>query len=115
MISDSMFHYIACLPRHISHDSLIRTITNWIILICYKGFCKSEWCSDHHTAFETINDPQWGDWAMPLSIISDDFAFTTESGLCQTDIHSAHDEDNIFTMICIRKQKNNDNRQKLTY
>ena len=52
---------------------------------------------------------------MPLPIISNNFSFATESGLCPTDIHSAHNEDIIFTMLCIQKQKNNDNGQKLTY
>ena len=28
MISNSMFHYIACLTHHTSHESLVRSITN---------------------------------------------------------------------------------------
>ena len=57
MISDSMFHYIANLASCASEDSLVCAVTDWIALGCYTGFQKSEWCSDNHELYATIDDP----------------------------------------------------------
>ena len=57
IISDSMFHYIAKLALRSAKDSLIRAMVDWIVLGCYTGFRKLEWCSDHHNSFDTVNDP----------------------------------------------------------
>ena len=57
MISDSIFHYIAILSKRASKDSFVHTIVNWITLSCYTGFRKSEWCSNYHVSFATIDDP----------------------------------------------------------
>ena len=115
MISDSMFHYIAKLASRSATDSLIRTMVDWIILGCYTGFQKLEWCSDHHDSFDTIDDPNWGDRPMSLPFITSDFSFATESGRRIQDPASSPDGDIAFITLCFRKQKNNDNGQTLTY
>jgi hypothetical protein len=80
MISDSMFHYLAKLASRASEDSLVRAIMDWIALGCYTRFRKSEWCSDNHDIFATINDPNWGNRPDTLPIISEDFSFASVSG-----------------------------------
>jgi hypothetical protein len=60
LISDSMFHYIAKLASRASEDSLVRAVTDWIALGCYTRFQKSEWCSDNHELYTTIDNPNWG-------------------------------------------------------
>jgi hypothetical protein len=115
MISDSMFHYIAKLATHASKNSLVCEITDWIALGCYTSFRKSEWCSDNHNSFATINDPNWGDRPDALPIITEDFSFASVSVRCVHDVHTTPDDDITFTTLCFRKQKNNDNGQTLTY
>ena len=115
MISDSMFHHIACLYIGASADSFVHDVIDWIILGCYTGFCKSEWCSDHHKTFNTIDDPNWGNCPMALPIIADDFGFSTEKGQHIHDLASTLDNTIAVTSLCIQKQKKNDNGQTLTY
>jgi hypothetical protein len=115
MISDDMFHFIARLTKRSSQDSFVRAVTDWIILGAYTGFRKSEWCNDHPIEFERITDPQWGTRATSLAIIAEDFRFATATGSRLNDIRNIADADVIFATLCIRKQKNNDNGQLLTY
>ena len=115
MISDSMFGYIARLTSRASEDSLIKAIGDWIALGCNTGFRKSEWCSDHQDTFATIDNPNWGDRPRTLSIIAGDFRFSTITGRHIHDVSAVDDGGVIFTSLCFRKQKNNDNRQTLTY
>ena len=115
MISDSMFHYIKNLASRASADSLVRAITDWIALGCYTGFRKSEWCSDNHDTFATIDDPNWGDRPNALPIIAEDFSFSSETGRRVHDVDTSPDDAITFTSLCFRKQKNNDNGQTLTY
>ena len=115
MISDSMFHYIVNLASRASTDSLVSAITDWIVLGCYTGFRKSEWCCDHHELYPTIDDPNWGDRPNALPTIADDFSFTTATGRRIHDVDATPDTDITFTTLCFRKQKNNDNGQTLTY
>jgi hypothetical protein len=115
MISDSMFHYIANLASHTSEDSLVRTVIDWIVLGCYTGLRKSEWCSDNHDLSATIDDPNWGDRPNALPDIAEDFSFTSTTGRRIHDVHATPDNDITFTTLCFRKQKNNDNGQTLTY
>jgi len=115
MISNSMFHYIADLASHDSEDSLVRAISNWIILGSYTGFRKSEWCSDHHDSFTTINDPNWGDHPTALPVIVGDFTFSSSTGCRVYNLSMFADTDVAFTNLCFHKQKNNDNGQTLTY
>jgi hypothetical protein len=70
MISDSLFHYITTLASRASEDSLVRAVTDWIVLGCYTSFRKSEWCSDNHNLYATIDDPNWGDRPNALPIIA---------------------------------------------
>jgi ABC-type transport system substrate-binding protein len=115
MITDSMFHYIAKLASRSAKDSLTRAMVDWIVLGCYTGFRKSEWCSDHHDSFDTVDDPNWGDRPTSLPVITNDFSFATESGRRIPDLASSPDRSITFTTLCFRKQKNNDNGQTLTY
>ena len=105
MISNSMLHYIARLTCHASCDSLVRSITDWIILGCYTSFHKSQWCSIYHSIFKTIDGPQWYVDVTVLPIISHDFSFMTESSHCLLNIHSTHDNNIGFTMLCIHRQR----------
>jgi hypothetical protein len=115
MISDSMFHYIASLTLRASEDLLVHTITDWIALGCYTGFRKSEWCSNNHNCFTTINDPNWGDRPNALPIIAEDFSFTSTTGQRVHDVDTIPNNAITFTSLCSCKQKNNDNGQSLTY
>ena len=115
MISDGMFHFIAQLAKHLSKDSFVCAVTDWIILGAYIGFRKSEWCHNHPVDFKKVTDPQWGTCATSLPIIVDDFCFATATGSCFHDIQHIVNTDIIFTTLCICKQKNNDNGQRLTY
>jgi hypothetical protein len=115
MISDSMFHHIATLYKHMSVDSFIHTVTDWIILRCYTGFCKSEWCSDHQDTFDTIDDPNWGDRPTSLPVNAGNFSFATKTGRQVHDIKATHNNTIAFTLLGICKQKKNDNGQLLKY
>jgi hypothetical protein len=115
MISDSMFHYITNLASRASEDSLIRAVTDWIALGWYAGFRKSEWCSDNHDLYATIDDPNWGDQPNALLIIAEDFSFASVTGHRAHDAHTAFDDNVTFTTLCFCKQKDNDNGQTLTY
>jgi hypothetical protein len=115
MISDSMFHYIANLVSRTSDDSLVRAVTDWIVLGCYTGFQKSEWCSDNHDLYTTIDDPNCGDRPNAMPIITEDFSFASATGRRIHDIHVTPNGDITFTTLCFHKQKNNDNGQTHTY
>jgi hypothetical protein len=115
MISDSMFHYIADLASRTSEDSLIHAISDWIVLGSYTGFHKSEWCSNHHDSFATINDPNWGYRPMTLQVIVEDFTFSSSTGCPVYELSTVADTNVAFTNLCFCKQKNNDNGQTLTY
>jgi hypothetical protein len=110
-----MFHYIANLASHASENSLVRAIKDWIALGCYTGFRKSEWCSNNHNLYATIDNPNWGNQANALPIITEDFSFVSVSGQRVHDVHTMPDNDITFTTLCFWKQKNNDNGQTLTY
>jgi hypothetical protein len=101
MIFNGMFHNIARIYSRTSLDSFIKAIIDWIILGSYIGFQKSKWCSNHHDAFITIDDPNWGDRPTLLSIIADNFSFTMESGQCPSCLLTINDDDIVFTSCCI--------------
>jgi hypothetical protein len=115
MISNSMFHYIANLASRTAEDLLVRAVTDWIVLGCYTGFRKSEWCSNNQDTYTTIDDPNWGDHPNALSTIVEDFSFATATGSRIHDVHTTPDDIITFTTLCFCKQKNNDNGQTLTY
>jgi len=64
-----MFHYIAALYKRASDDSSVHAVVDWITYGCYTGFRKSEWCSDHHDSFATIDNPHWGHRPSALPVI----------------------------------------------
>ena len=115
MISNSMFHYITNIASCASKDLRVHSIVDWIALCCYTGFHKSEWCSDNNDSFTTINDPNWGNCPNMLSIVARDFSFSSATGCRIHDIAATPNDDITFMSLCFRKQKNNDNRQTLTY
>ena len=53
--------------------------------------------------------------ATTLAVIAEDFSFVSATGSCHLDIHQTTDINITFTTLCICKQKNNDNSQRLTY
>jgi hypothetical protein len=114
MISNSMFHYISNLASHASKDFLVHAITVWIALGCYTSFHKSEWCSNHHDSFATIDNCNWGNRPTALPIIGEDFSFSSAIGCCIHDGAALPNKDIAFTSLCFHKQKNNDNGQTLT-
>ena len=85
------------------------------MLDCYIGFHKSEWCTDNHDSFATIDDPNWGNQPNALPIITVDFSFSSTTRRCTHNIAATPDNAIIFTSLCFLKQKNNDNGQTLTY
>jgi hypothetical protein len=103
MISDSMFRDIANLASRAS-ESLVCAVTDGIVLGCYTGFQKSEWCSDNHDIYATINDSNWGDRPNALPIIVEDFSFTSATGRCVHDVNAMPNDDITFTTLCFHKQ-----------
>jgi len=100
MISDSMFHHMARLYHLTSLDSFVKAVT---------GFCTIEWCNDPPTHFATTDYPHWGD-----RLIQDDFSSCATSGQCLSHMFAANDDNIMFTTLCIKKQKNNDNSPSMT-
>ena len=99
MISNTMFHYIARLPSCTSKDFLVRAITDWIALGCYTGFRKSEWCSDNHNLYTTIDNLNWGDRPTVLPIIAEDFSFTSATGRHVHNINATPGDDITFMSL----------------
>ena len=50
-----------------------------------------------------------------MAVIVDGFCFATATGSCFDNIRHIADTNIVFTTVCICKQKNNDNGQRLTY
>jgi hypothetical protein len=50
-----------------------------------------------------------------LPTIVEDFSFATATGRSIHDVNATPDDIITFTILCFRKQKNNDNGQTLTY
>lgn len=125
MIHDSMFEHLlgmyqAYKKKH--PDALTPALIEWLLLSRWVGPRKSEWCSDSPTTYKTIDDPEWGNRPKALPFIFDDFVFTTKGGQRvvipeSTWSNPAADlpRDIEYLEITVRKQKNNDNYQKLTY
>ena len=125
MIHDSMYHHlIDCYESApLGHpDSLDRAMAEWLFLGRWIGPRKSEWCGDSATSYRTIDDPEWGDRPNALPFILQDFRFLTESGAeCPitrehwSDPYMDLPKDFAYVEVRVRKQKNNDNYQKLLY
>jgi hypothetical protein len=125
MIHDVMFHHMTKLyNKHAKHspDSLIVALCEWIFLGRYTGFRSSEWCHESPTTYARINDPEWGERPDAIALIPQDITFFDKSGSRinideeQTGIHHEFLPPAIeYVELRIRKQKNNDNYQTLTY
>jgi hypothetical protein len=120
MIHDAMFMYM--LWRKHSPDCKLVALCEWFILGRYTGFRSAEWCHKHRTKWERIQDELWGDRPDCLGLIFEDFTFHTENGttvvLSKTDWADPHrplPAQIRYMKMRIRKQKNNDNYQVLTY
>ena len=105
MISNIMFNYMARLFCCTSPNSLINVIIDWIILVSYTGFHKSEWCNGHPTCFTTIDNSHRGVRPNALPVIPDDVAFCTASGQCLTDILAANNKIVVFITLHMQAKK----------
>jgi hypothetical protein len=99
MIFDTMFHHIATLYKCMSRDSFIHTVIDWIILGCYTGFQKLEWCFDRPNTFNTVDNPNWGDRPTLLPAIAGDVSFDTEMGRQVHDLKATGDSAIAFTLL----------------
>ena len=103
-------------------DAKTPAIIEWFLLGRWVGPRKSEWCSDSPTEYKRIDDPEWGDRPDALPFIFQDFRFLTFDGR-EIKIQRHHWQRHTSTLppefaymeLRVRKQKNNDNYQKLTY
>ncbi len=124
MIHDQMYHHMLRLYKkyvQTDPDSLITSLCEWMFLGRYVGFRREEWCNEKSHEYTRIDDPLW-DGPDARSIILEDFTFYDAN---QAPVRLSaqpwdiplHDlPPNIaFVELCIRKQKNNDNYQKLIY
>jgi hypothetical protein len=125
MIHDAMFEHIIKLYvkyRKLSPDGLITALCEWFFLGRYTGFRKSEWCHKSKHTWETIQDELWGDRPNCLGLIFEDITFQTEAG-ANVPITAEHWFNPLaplpaeihYMKIRIRKQKNNNNYETLTY
>lgn len=125
MIHDSMYTNILKTYRmEVPHspDHLTPSLIEWLLLARWVGPRKSEWCSDSPTKYKIIDDEFWGDRPTALPFIFDDFTFLNSTGQ-EIDIPSdlwsnpqaAMPSAFAYLKLRVRKQKNNDNYQVLTY
>ena len=125
MIHDSMYEHLLTqyTSASASHPDAEQTaLMEWLFLGRWVGPRKSEWCGDTATSYRTIDDPEWGDRPNALPFIFDDFRFLSSSGqeifLTKehwSDPHLEPLKEISYVELRVRKQKNNDNYQKLLY
>ena len=124
MIHDAMYDQILVMYKsHVksSPDHLLPALIEWLLLARWVGPRKSEWCSDSPTKYKTIDDEFW-DGPDALPFIFDDFVFLDKDGVeltisedMATDPSLPMPDNFAYLKLTVRKQKNNDNYQKLTY
>eukprot|EP00956_Cyclotella_meneghiniana_P012883 scaffold18357_cov62-Cyclotella_meneghiniana.AAC.1 len=124
MIHDAMYtHMLSQYRTHVatSPDALVPALIEWLILARWVGPRKSEWCSDSPTKYKVIDDEYW-DGPDALPFIFEDFVFLTASGQeikitkdMWSDPQTSMPSTFAYLVLRVRKQKNNDNYQKLTY
>jgi hypothetical protein len=102
-------------------DSLVVALFEWIALGRYTGFRSIEWCHDNSHTYSRITDPLW-DGPDAEALILEDTVFMTEMGKRVPIIKQGPLAPSApmpwgitFAEITIRKQKNNQNYQKLKY
>ena len=124
MIHDAMYtHMFSQYRTHVSSspDALVPALIEWLLLARWVGPRKSEWCSDSPTKYKVIDDEYW-DGPDALPFIFNDFVFLTADGQkiqITKDMWSnptaTMPSNFAYLVLRVRKQKNNDNYQKLTY
>ena len=99
-------------------------LMEWLFLFLgrWVGPQKSKWCGKSATSWRTIDDPEWGNRPNALPFIFDDFWFLSASGQeifitkeHWSDPHLALPKELTYVELRVRKQKNDDNYQKLLY
>ena len=126
MIHDNMYHELTRLYKQAcksSPDSQVAALCDWLFLGRHTGFRKSEWCHDSSTTWATITDPEWGDRPNSVALILQDITFQTADGTVVTIPHSMARKLRPgelplgirYMRIRIRKQKNNNNYEVITY
>ena len=125
MIHDAMYtQLLAMYKTHVksSPDELLPALIEWLLLARWVGPRKSEWCSDSPTTYKTIDDEYWGDRPNALPFIFEDFTFTDSAGRevvisdsLAMDAHAPIPSNIAYLKLMVRKQKNDDNYQQLTY
>ena len=124
MIHDSMYeHMLVLYEKYYTKDPdcLLVSLCEWMFLGRYTGFRREEWCNEKSTEYTRITDPLWVGNAT-RSVAIEDFTFFDAKGApikipkslwCKP--LPTLPSDISFVELCIRKQKNNDNFQKITY
>ena len=125
MIHDAMYEHMLNMykaSKSQAPDTLEPALIEWLLLARWVGPRKSEWCSDSPTVYKTIDDPEWGDRPNALPFIFDDMVFKSHNGTVVSipqstwaDPGASLPADIGYLELTVRKQKNNDNYQKLTY
>ena len=125
MIHDAMYDQILAMYKSgvkSSPDELRPALIEWLLLARWVGPRKSEWCSDSPTQYKTIDDEFWGDRPNALPFIFDDFVFLDSGGrvipitsALSDKADAAMPSNFAYLKLRVRKQKNNDNYQHITY
>lgn len=125
IIHDNMFEHLVAMHTRLSKtnpDALVPATIEWFLLGRWVGPRRSEWCSDSPTNYKTIDDPEWGDRPNALPFIFQDFRFLDSTGKelhiterMWRNTNSPLPLEFTHLELRVRKQKNNDNYQKLTY
>ena len=114
MIHNSMYAHIIKHSSLSPLDSLTSAMADWLFLGCKNGFCKIEWCNNHHFEYSRIEDPLWSGPNM-VPFIAEDMSFFSPAGVQLTNMASVLIDDIGYIRLLHRRQKNNDNYQHITY
>ena len=124
MIHDAMYEHMLVLYKKFflkDPDCFVVSLCEWLFLGRYTGFRREEWCNEKAHEYVRIDDPLW-EGNDVRSVAIEDFTFFDTKGapvqVPQTTWNEPASQlpTNIaFVELCIRKQKNNDNFQKITY
>ena len=124
MIHDAMYEHMLVLYRRFhmkDPDCLLVSLCEWLFFGRYTGFRREEWCNEKPSEYTRITDPLW-EGNDTRSVAIEDLTFFDAKGapfrvdkpLWRKPLHQLP-PDIAFVELCIRKQKNNDNFQKITY
>ena len=114
MITDGMARWFVDQAKLDGPDSAMSAITDWIILGRYTGFRSSEWCQITQSSYARID--KWPG-TPSLAFTRDDFTFSgtderqlNDDDICHLDFAHIH-----HLKLRWRKQKNNENGQKIDF